>query len=85
MGKQTAHAKLKLKRSVKPDIAFLSWEINAIFNKLKSILFQVTNALPTLKCHNGMKKIREWFSEMMTYHRNHLKNTKFWKRSEKVR
>ena len=37
-----------------------------------------------LNCHNGKKSIRERFSEMLTYRRNHLKNTKYWKRSEKV-
>lgn len=48
------------------------------------MFFQVTNALPQLNSHDEKKKIRERFSEMLTYHRNHLKNTQFWKRSQKV-
>ena len=45
------------------------------------MFFQVTNALPQLNSHDEKKKIRERFSEMLTYHRNH---TQFWKRSQKV-
>ena len=77
--------KLKLKRSIKPDFGFVMGEKSNISQIKINLIFQVTNALRTLNCHNGKKKIRERFSEMMTYRRNHLKNTKFWKRSEKVR
>ncbi|KAK2548524.1 hypothetical protein P5673_031309 [Acropora cervicornis] len=66
------------------------WDSAPLFREISSkvmekFISKVTNALPTLNCHNGKKKIKERFSDMMTYRRNHLKNTKFWKRSEKLK
>ena len=55
-------------------------EINVL-----NLLFQVTRALPQLSSHLERKAIRDRLSAMLAYRRNHIKNTKFWKRAKKVK